>query len=104
MAAISIESFLDELQQSDFKDVGDAMGGLTAAIAAVNTEITSMDVGTEGFLALGGKGDRIRNWLKRLWALVKKIATQFGAISYSVSIGFPAGVSVDFEWAGPKEG
>ena len=63
-----------------------------------NHEIES--AGSDAFVT-DGVGDKLREWIRRLVALIKKVATEWGAIHYSIGVSLE-GLSLSVEWAGPK--
>ena len=95
------EATLGDLESSSFESEADAMAALTQAAIAVNQDIQqgSAEFAAEGFV--GGLGDKLKKILERLFKFVKKIATEWGALSYSVGVSL-TGVSISVEWAGPK--
>jgi hypothetical protein len=95
------EMLLDTLETKTFADEADAMAELTTAAIAINYEIEAAAAASTRAEFLGDLGDKIRKWIRKLVAIVKKIATEWGAISYSVGVSL-TGVSVSVEWAGPK--
>ena len=95
------EMLLDGMDTSSFESEEDAAAALAEAALSVNQAIasSSSDLSAQGFI--GGIGDKLRKIIKKLVAFVKKVATEWGAISYSVGVSL-TGVSVSVEWAGPK--
>jgi hypothetical protein len=95
------EYTLTTLENKEYADVDDAMAALVTATVSVNRAIEedTAQFAPEGFV--GDLGDKLREIIRRLAAFVKKIATQWGAISYSIGVSL-TGVSVSVEWAGPK--
>ena len=74
------------------------MATLTSLGISINHEIES--AGSDAFTT-AGIGDRLRDWIRRSVALIKKVATEWGAIHYSVGVSL-TGLSLSVEWAGPK--
>jgi hypothetical protein len=84
------ETMLATLETARFQDSGEAIAEIAAVVSAVNRE-------------LEGEPDedrirKLREWVKRLHAGVKNAAQQVGAESFSISVGFPLGISVGVEW------
>jgi hypothetical protein len=101
MGSAETDMLLDSLETKSFEDEADALAQLTTAALAINHQIeaaTADGVRTE---FLGDPGDKIRKWIRKLVAIVKRVATEWGAISYSIGVSL-TGVSVSVEWAGPK--
>ena len=74
------------------------MAALTSLGISINHELES--AGSDAF-STDDVGDRLREWIRRLVALIKKIATEWGAIHYSIGVSL-TGLSMSVEWAGPK--
>jgi hypothetical protein len=94
---------LDDLAAGSYADEGDALAAITEAISIINGEITAQQAratlpDAEG---LAGIGDVIRKWIEKLARMVKAIADQFAAMSYTIGVSWPAGVSVSITWT-PK--
>jgi hypothetical protein len=43
--------------------------------------------------------ERIEEWVKRLLNAARSVAASFDARDFSVSVGWPSGVSVSFTWS-----
>ena len=56
--------------------------------------------GSDAFVT-DGVGDKLRERIRRLVALIKKVATEWGAIHYSIGVSLE-GLSLSVEWAAPK--
>src|SRR5215208_1906309 len=94
---------LDSLVARDYDDEGDALAAIVEATAIINREIEmdyarARESGVEGFAA-GDIGDRLRKWIKKLVEFVKSVARRFSALSYSISVSAPFGVSATVSWS-----
>jgi hypothetical protein len=98
MASGDTEMLLQQAEAATFDDVGEAMATLTSLGISINHEIES--AGSDAFVT-DGVGDKLREWIRRLVALIKKVATEWGAIHYSIGVSLE-GLSLSVEWAGPK--
>jgi hypothetical protein len=88
--------YWDEAEWTRFTDQVEAMTKLTTMVVAINSGLDS-EVAASG----GGLSERLREWIRKLVALVKRIAEEFGAISYSIGVSL-TGVTASIEWAGPQ--
>lgn len=106
MSATEQDARIETLTEQEFDTPGEALAAATEVSAIINSSIAAEQqrVGDVGTLsALGGDlGDKLRKWLDKLEQLVKKIAAQFGALSYSLTVGWPLGVSVTITWSPPS--
>lgn len=76
------------------------MAALAQMTAVINAELADTTVaGTD--LVAGDTGERLERWIERLRAVAEKVVDEFGALSYSITVGLPAGVSVTVTWS-PK--
>jgi hypothetical protein len=94
---------LDELAGRPYQDEGDALAAITEAISIVNGELAAQQAratmaGAEGLAPIG---DVIRRWIEKLARMVKAIAEQFEAMTYTIGVNWPLGVSVSISWT-PK--
>lgn len=101
MTEHNTERLLESMESGSSADPADAMAGVASLAIAINREIDGAQpqLATEGFF--GDIGEKIKKWIRRLVAIVKEIATKWGALSYSIGVSL-TGVSVSVEWAGPK--
>src|SRR6266700_1645753 len=72
-----------------------------AAVALAAREATVL-LGEEGSglssgFTAGDVGDKLKRALKRVWDLANKVAAEFHASGFSVTVGLPVGVIVTFE-------
>jgi len=98
MASTETEALLRLAEAATFKDEGEAMAALTSLGISINHELES--AGSDAFITTD-VGDKLREWIRRLVALIKKIATEWGAIQYSIGVSL-TGLSLSVEWSGPK--
>lgn len=94
---------LDALAARQFGDEGDAFAAITEAVSIINGEIAAQQAratmaGAEGLAPIG---DVIRHWIEKLVAMVRAIAEQFAAMTYTIGVNWPLGVSVSISWT-PK--
>jgi hypothetical protein len=111
----AVDQKLDTLAGARFADAPDALAALAEATGAINAALEESEPGAVAGLQrqdeLGVKiysywslpgGDtreRLRRWIEKLRGIVKSIAEQFAALSYSVSVSIPGGVSVGVSWS-----
>ena len=98
MAGVDTEMLLQQAEAAVFEDESEAMATLTSLAISINHELEA--AGSDAFVT-ADVGDKLREWIRRLVALIKKIATEWGAIHYSIGVSL-TGVSLSVEWAGPK--
>ena len=94
---------LDSVTGRSYESEGDALAAIAEATAIINREIEAEYAragapGAEGF-ARGDFGERLRKWIEKLSQLVKQVAKQFAALSYSITVSVPLGVSVTIGWS-----
>jgi len=86
------EELLIALVRRDFQSAGDALAAVIAATTAIGEAWAEMDVShSQGRLM-------VRKWLDELWRGVSKIATDFGAQSFSVEVASRGRIAVRFDW------
>ena len=95
-----IEPTLAAFAQERFSDVDSAMATLAQATALVNEELGATH--TLGAEPSADTPKRLARYIGLLGDLAASIARQFGALSYSISVGLPAGVSVGITWASKR--
>jgi len=113
----AVDRRLQELSQTRFSDPADglaalleAAGAVNEALAAESDETTLRGVEARGetlslyhiqpsFLRSSDVRERLRRWIEKLRQIAKSIAEQFQALSYSVSVSIPGGVSVGVSWS-----
>ena len=89
-----VYDLLVRLAMTEFHSEEEAAGALLSAAIMVNSEVPRLEA-TED---LGTRQDHIRRWLERLFKIAKNATSQFGAASFSISVGIPTGVTVTVEW------
>jgi hypothetical protein len=77
-----------KLESNEYESEGEAMADLALAVEAINNEATEA----------GFNPDRLRGWIQRLYAAVRKIVDRFHARGFSITVGVPLGVSVSVDW------
>lgn len=114
MSVDRVDVALDALANRRFGDVDEGLAALAEATGLVNANLTEPAGDPMRVTGIERRGDvltgrawtlrsdapeRLRRWIVKLRAAASSIAEQFGASSYSVSVSFPAGVSVGVEWS-----
>jgi hypothetical protein len=110
-----VDKKLETLTNTKFADAPDALAALAEATGVVNAALEASEPGAVAGLQGQGEFDvkvysywslpggdtreRLRRWIEKLKEIVKSIAEQFAALSYSVSVSIPGGVSVGVSWA-----
>jgi hypothetical protein len=93
---------IEALTTHDYETPGAGLAAATETAAIINNEIKAEDERRprgEGFTGFGDDfGDRLKKWLDKLEQLLKRIAQEFVAMSYSVTVAWPWGVSVTVTW------
>jgi hypothetical protein len=87
---VDVNVLLDELEGREFENEDDAFASIAVVAAAINETWES--------LAAIERQRRLREWLRRLHAVTRRAAEQFGALSFSITVSFPLGVSVSVTW------
>jgi hypothetical protein len=109
----AVDRRLDQLAQTRYTDSASALAALAEATGLVNEALAAdpddMTVRgvvmesdltiTAGLLRSDDLRDRLRRWIEKLREAARVVARQFSALSYSVSVSFPGGVSVGVTWA-----
>jgi hypothetical protein len=94
---------IETLTGQAYESPGDALAAVTEVAAIVNAAISAEheripSVETFAGFAESDFSDRIRKWLNKLELMLKAIAEQFAALSYSITVGWPMGVSITVTW------
>jgi hypothetical protein len=84
---IVVEERLDRLESGRYTDAGEAIGELAVATAEIARMMNEGD--DEG---------RIAHLVARLRNATETVARQSRARGFSISVGFPIGVSVSVDW------
>jgi hypothetical protein len=94
---MDVDDHLSELSRKDFRSAAEGLAALAVLTGEINTELAahSKRLG----LAPGDVPDKLEEWISRLEAIAADIARQFSALSYSVGVSFPVGVSVSIAWS-----
>jgi len=88
----TVDEQLTDLIRRDFQSAGDALAAVMAATAALRLAWNRVDTaGSEGRA-------RVRKWLEDLWRGVSKIATDYRAERFSISLGSEGDINVTFNW------
>jgi len=74
------------------------MAALAQMTAVINAELSGATADGTDALA-PATGERLERWIERLRAVAEEVVHQFGALSYSITVGLPAGVSVTVTWS-----
>jgi hypothetical protein len=82
------ERMLDEAEAGRFADDGRAVAAVAVAADAINEELKKPDRDRR----------RLREVIEKLQKAGREVATSTGAQSFSITVGFPVGISVSFEW------
>jgi hypothetical protein len=94
-----VEALLQELGTRRFHDEADAAAALAELTIEVNWEIDrTLQSGGE---PRGPGWERIREIIRKVYEFLKRVANEYGAISYSIGVSL-TGLSVSVEWRGPK--
>ena len=92
MTEDTVDEQLTDLIRRDFQSAGDALAAVMAATAALRLAWNRVDTaGSEGRA-------RVRKWLEDLWRGVSKIATDYRAERFSISLGSEGDINVTFNW------
>ncbi len=86
---------IDALTGERYETPGGAAAALTEVTALINAEIAEYeriqrDEAFAGF-ADSAFGNRLRRWLNKLEQLLKSIANEFKALSYTLTVSWPMG-------------
>lgn len=81
------------IAEPPFRDEGEALAAVAAAVSAINGVWTN-DAGL-----VMGREQRISELLNGLYGLCERVAAQFAADGFSVSVGLPLGLSVTFDFS-----
>jgi hypothetical protein len=92
----TVDEQLTDLIRRNFQSAGDALAAVMAATAALTAAWNQLDTaGSEG-------RNRVRKWLEELWRGVSKIATDYKAERFSISLGSDGDINVTFNWETAK--
>ena len=79
------DRIIDGLLKQSYDDPADGLGAIAEATCVINAELAT--------LPTADIGDRVRRWVRKLGELARKVATEFDASGFSISVG-ATGVSV----------
>ena len=82
------EILLEQLEADQYPE-SEAMGMLALAVEQINLELQAGD----------GYQERIRKWVDKLRNPVRAVARLVKAEDFSISVGFPGGVSVSIHFS-----
>lgn len=94
---MSVDDLLATYEERDFADEAEALAAIAHVATAINEEWALQK--QQAVVWTAEDRERLREWLGRLVAIVKRVVTQFGALSYSITVGFPLGVSVSITFS-----
>ena len=103
MSQYELESHLDAIAERALASDDDAWQALLDATAAVNGLLQAQPAEPATFLR-ADVTDRLGSAVKKFEETVKTIASKVGASDFSVTVGYPWGVSVTVNWPVPKDG
>ena len=87
----SIDDYLREIRQASFGTPEEALGALLTATTMINTAWPDVYM-------LEERQARITKWLGDLREVARRAARDFNASRFSITVAFPAGVSVTIAW------
>ncbi len=91
----------EQRDSPDFSDEADALAAIANVATAINEEWATQQEAGVLVWTIENREKRLREWLEKLVEIVKKAATQFSAVSYAITVGFPLGVSVTISFPPP---
>jgi hypothetical protein len=93
-----IDDQLAAIESRGISSSASAMAALAQMTAVINAELSGTTAAGTDALA-PATGERLERWIERLRAVAEEVVHQFGALSYSITVGLPAGVSVTVTWS-----
>jgi hypothetical protein len=93
----TVEQLLDDLLATSAQDRGEALAQLMGAATVINRDWEQVLVG-KPFTAVAVERARLQKWIERLAAKADEYAKAFAASDLSVTVGWPAGISVSLSW------
>jgi hypothetical protein len=97
--AEGFEAWLGELERRSYTSVDDAATDMVELLIKTNLEI-ELTLRQAG--AAESPWDKLREYIRRAVEFIKKIAMDFGAISYSIGVSL-TGLDASVEWSGPPK-
>jgi hypothetical protein len=96
-APLDVDAQLLTLEHRDWRSPSEALAAIAEVTASVNAQLASA---SQTYGVTGGDvvPDRLEHWIERLSAVAADVARVFGALSYSVGVSIPGGVSVSISW------
>jgi hypothetical protein len=94
----TVEQLLDDLLTTSATDRGGALAQLMAAATVINRDWEQVLAG-KPFTAVAVERGRLQKWIDRLASKADEYARTFGADSFSVTVGWPAGIAVSLGWS-----
>lgn len=94
------ERLIDRARGDSYPDAGAALADIYMVSAELNRELKeTVDERRDLETAFSNDiGDRLREVLARFTEMVESVCRQFGGDSYSVTAGFPMGVTATITW------
>ena len=83
------ESLLEAAESRPYA-ADEAVANVALAVAVINDEMRQD----------GRDKERLRKVIEKLQKVGREVAIAAGARAFSISVGFPSGISVSFEWEG----
>jgi hypothetical protein len=96
MDVATVNALLDRLESERFKNEDDAFASIALAADAINQAWADASTWT-----LEDRQERLHKWLSKLDHVARRAADQFEALSFSIAVSFPPGVSVSITAASP---
>jgi hypothetical protein len=107
-SGMSAEEQLDALERGHYAE-SEGVGLLALAVEEINAELMADRAFDRGAFDRGTfdrltppqatrDPDRVRRWIERLHGATREVARRPGARGFTISVGFPAGVSVTIDW------
>jgi hypothetical protein len=98
--APDLDARIESLTEAEYATPGEALAAATETAALISDAITAEHDRAETFTGFGPDlSDRLKRWIDKLEKRIKRIAHQFGALSYTLTVGWPWGVQVSVTWA-----
>jgi phage tail tape-measure protein len=84
------ESLLMEAESRGYDTDGNAVASVAVAVYAINEAMKRPERDRK----------RLREVIEKLQKVGREVAERTGARTFSLTVGFPAGISASFEWKG----
>lgn len=96
-----IDAMFTHFEAAQFGSGEEGLAAIAVATQAINDAWREAveETPREGYLGIvaGDRIERLRNWIRRLRDLVRRVAADFRAAGFSISVGTGVSVSVNFE-------